>query len=87
MPFAPRCKFRDRPGVRLSGVRVADVSGKEFDEPFRCVGRWREERGELPCAWYGELYWVSVTLQIIWRIPLHSIWRTRHDSRIVMRWC
>lgn len=55
MPLAPGRKFCDRPGVGLSRIRVSNVGGKEFDEPFGRVGRRCEKNGEFPRGWYCEL--------------------------------
>lgn len=55
MPFAPGRKFGNRPRISFPGIRVSNVGGEEFDEPFGRVGRRGEKGGEFFCGWYGEL--------------------------------
>ena len=52
MPLAPDRQFCDRPGVGLTCIRVSNVGGKEFDEPFGRVGRRSEKGGEFPGSRY-----------------------------------
>ncbi len=46
MALAPGRKFGNGPGIGLACVRVADVGGKEGDEPFGGFGCRSEERGD-----------------------------------------
>ena len=56
MPFAPRRKFGDRPGIGLACVWVANVGGEERDEPFGRMRRRRKEHRELSLCKLSGVY-------------------------------
>ncbi len=78
MLLTPGGKFCNGPGVRLSGVRVANVGGEEFDKSFGRVGRRREEGGERPGARYDELYWVVHGLPLLKLVYDNVLYHTSH---------